>query len=261
MIFATPVSMLHFIGVWLSHLGGMTKMALGAFTRIITGRIEVRETLYQVDALGVKSLSIALLTAMFTGMVLALQFGHTMARFGAKDYVGNAVSVAILRELGPVLTTLLVGGRIGSGMTAELGSMAVTEQIDAIKALGADPVTKLVVPRVLAVCVIMPLLAVFADLVGLVGGMLLAKVEFGISFHFFVGSIFESCTLGDFFSGVGKTLFFGFFIAIIACYMGFTTRGGTEGVGNATTATVVLASVNTLVADFFLTKILFIIGV
>ncbi len=249
------------MGGWIYHVGGVAGMGLKTLVRVATGRVEPFETGRQIEALGVQSLSITVLTAMFTGMVMAIQLGYVIMRFGATEYVGNALVISFFRELGPVLTTLLVGGRIGAGMTAELGSMSVTEQIDAVKALGADPITKLVVPRVLAVCISLPLLAGLADIIGVFGGMFICRYEFGISYDFYLASVMDSGTLMDYMSGVSKTLVFGFFIAVIACYMGFATRGGTEGVGRATTTTVVVTSVNTLILDFFLTKLLTLLGV
>lgn len=246
---------------WALHVGGIARMGASALLRIVTGRLPLGEIVAQILALGARSLSITVLTAMFTGMVMAIQLGYVIMRFGATEYVGNALVISFFRELGPVLTTLLVGGRIGAGMTAELGSMAVTEQIDAIKALGADPIVKLVVPRVVAVCVSLPLLAALADIIGVAGGMLICRYEFGMSISFYVASVIESGTLVDYFSGITKTVFFGFFLAVIACYMGFSTRGGTEGVGKATTVTVVVTSVNTLILDFFLTKLMTLFGI
>jgi len=239
----------------LVKFGDINLLALRTFGAMLKRPFEFGEIGYQIYRLGVESTSIALLTAIFTGMVLALQFGYAMTKFGATMYVGNVVSISILRELGPVLTALMVGGRIGAGMTAELGSMAVTEQIDAMRGLGADPVKKLIVPRVLASMIIMPLLTTVSDLIGIFGAMVLSKAEFNISFYFFYNKMFESLAMGDYVSGIAKSIFFGYFIAMIACFYGFNTRGGTEGVGVATTRTVVATSVNTLLADFILTKL------
>lgn len=235
--------------------GEMNLLVLKTFRAAIKRPFEINASFYQVFRLGVESLSIALLTATFSGLVLALQFGYAMKRFGTEGYIGNVVATSILRELGPVLTALMVGGRIGAGITAELGSMAVSEQIDAMRALGADPVKKLIVPRVVAAMIILPILTAFADIIGVASAMLLANLEFGIPYSFFYHKMFNTLQLADFVSGVGKSLFFGFFIGLISCYYGFKTKGGTEGVGLATTKTVVLTSVNTLIADFILTKI------
>ena len=236
-------------------LGDLSILALKVVRRTFSRTLELREIIYQIRLLGIKSLSIANLTAVFAGMVLALQFGTSMARFGAREYVGQVVSIAILRELGPVLTALLVGGRIGAGMTAELGSMRVTEQIDAIRVLGSDPISKLIVPRVIAATIIMPILVAIADIVGIVGGGLISYLEFGITPLYYYQSIVEIAKVGDFLSGIGKAVIFGFFIGLIACRQGFQTSGGTEGVGQATTQTVVITSVNTLITDLVVTKL------
>jgi len=211
---------------------------------------------YQVEVLGVRSLSIGILTAMFAGLVMSLQFAFFMARFGIQHTVGKVVSLSIFRELGPVLTALTVGARIGSGIAAELGSMKVTEQIDAIRALGADPIKKLAVPRVLACVIVLPALAVLADVFAFVAGSAVVNVEYDIPFDQFYRSAIESTRWDDFTSGIAKSAIFGIIIAAVGCYKGFHVEGGTEGVGRATTETVAIASVAVLLADFFLTKLL-----
>lgn len=238
----------------LDLVGDLTLLAGRILARLNPRRLEWGELIAQIRLLGIKSLSISNLTAVFAGMVMALQFGASMTRFGAREYVGQVVSVAIVRELGPVLTALMVGGRIGAGMTAELGSMRVTEQIDAIRVLGADPLSKLMVPRIWASTLIVPLLSVVSDVVGVLGGMLVAKLEFGISPTYYYQSVIEIVGLNDFMSGIAKAAVFGFFIGLIACRQGFETKGGTEGVGQATTSTVVITSVTTLLLDLLLTK-------
>jgi len=217
---------------------------------------ELRLTVAQLELGGVDSWSITLLTAVFTGMVMATQFAIGLEPFGASIYTGKLVALGIVRELGPVLTSLLVGGRVGAGFTAELGSMAVTEQIDAIRALGADPVRKLVVPRVVAMTIAIPLLTIMADLIGCLGGVVITVAEVGVTFTFAVEQMVETIRAGDFLHGVIKSLFFGGIIAILACWRGMNTYGGTEGVGRATTETVVYTSVSILCADFLLTRIL-----
>ena len=236
-------------------LGSVAMMGGASIRRLFT-RFEWLETVYQVRQLGILSLSVALLTAVFAGLVMTIQFGYNMERFGATRYVGKVVSLAILRELGPVLTALMVGGRIGAGITAELGSMKVTEQIDAIRCLGADPIAKLVVPRVAAATIIMPLLTGLADVIGIFGGGLISQAEFDISLEFFYRTVVETIMISDFTSGLFKAAVFGFIISLVACHEGFHTEGGTEGVGLATTRTVVISSVSVLVADFILTKLM-----
>jgi phospholipid/cholesterol/gamma-HCH transport system permease protein len=197
-----------------------------------------------------------LITALFTGMVLALQTGIALERFGAKLYVGGVLGLALARELGPVLTALMVAGRVGAGITAEIGAMQVTEQVDAIRSLGADPVQKLVLPRVVAATLALPMLTAMANVLGIFGGMLIAVTQFGITANFFLDNVFWAITLEDVLSGLVKTFVFGWIIAMIGCFMAFETTGGTVGVGRATTAAVVLASISVLVSDFFLTKLL-----
>lgn len=210
----------------------------------------------QLFAIGNKSVSIVLLTSLFTGMVLALQFSLGLARFGLKMYAGQIVGLSITRELGPVLTALMIAARVGSGITAEIGSMVVTEQVMAIEAMGANPLQKLVVPRVLATMIAAPLLTVMADMIGILGGMVISMLEAGVSATFYMNQIWRTVQFDDFGHGVAKTVIFGLIISIIACYEGLNTEGGTEGVGKATTRTVVLASVLIFVADFFMTKLL-----
>ncbi|OGP83252.1 MAG: transporter [Deltaproteobacteria bacterium RBG_13_65_10] len=236
-------------------VGGVAVLSWETLLAAFSPPFELRELVRQVDEIGIKSLSIASITAIFTGMVLALQTAVGLTRFGAKLYVGSIVSMAMVRELGPTLTALILAGRVGSGITAELGSMAVTEQVDALRAIGANPVRKLVVPRVLACTVVMPLLAVLADFLGILGGMIIGTVELHVSRHFYLRTVQDTLVLSDVMSGIGKAPFFGFLIGAIACYNGLTTRGGTEGVGRATTNTVVAASIAILVTDFFLTKL------
>ncbi|MDH5673810.1 MAG: ABC transporter permease [Myxococcales bacterium] len=214
----------------------------------------------QVEAIGVRSTSVVLLTAVFSSMVITLQFSAQLSRFGAKEWAGNAVGVTLARELGPVMTALMVGGRVGAGIAAELGSMAVTEQIDAVRALGADPIKKLVVPRVLATLMVLPLMSSMAVVLGVLSGGVIASLEPEVSFNYFVQAALRSTTLSDYFSGVLKTLFFALNISAVACYRGMNTRGGTVGVGRATTETVVITSVVTLVSDFFLTKLFLAFG-
>ncbi len=213
----------------------------------------------QLHHLGVRSLSITTITALFTGMVLALQTAYTLGVYGAKLLIGDAVSLSMVRELGPVLTSLLVAGRVGAGITAEIGSMAVTEQVDAIRALGASPVKKLVVPKVLATLIMLPLLTILADFIGIMGGLIISTKELGQSPHYYMQHVVTALSFDDIFSGVGKTIFFAGFIAIIGCYNGLNASGGADGVGRATTSTVVIASILILISNFFLTKLFLLI--
>jgi len=248
---------LAFPGVYalLEGLGDMALLTRDAFRQLLARPPEWRLVVEQLDQIGWRSLSIVNLTALFTGMVLALQLGNYLARFGAKMFVSRIVGMSLVREMGPVLTALMIGGRVGAGITAELGSMAVTEQIDAVRALGASPIRNLVLPRMLAILIMLPVLTVLGDLVGVLGGLFISVTELRVGADFYLNSLIQVLLLGDVASGIGKSFFFGYFIGIIACRNGLGTTGGADGVGRATTATVVVASITVLVSDFFLTKL------
>jgi len=222
---------------------------------LFTCRLEPGAWFAQCYHIGVRSLTIANITAVFTGMVLALQAAFALQAFGAELFVADLVSLSIVRELGPVLTSLLVGGRVGAGITAELGSMRITQQLDAMRAMATSPVHKLVIPRVAACLVCIPTLTVIACLMGIMGGMFLSSTELNIDGHFYLARVLTAVEVGDMISGFGKSVFFGFFIGIIACNNGMRVSGGADGVGLATTRTVVAASITILVSDFFLTKL------
>lgn len=223
------------------------------------------DLIQQMDAIGVQSLTIVFLTGFFTGMVLALQSAAQMAQFGATIYIGRLVSASMIRELGPVLAGLIVAGRVGSGITAEIGSMRVTEQIDALNTLGTDPIKKLVTPRLIAALIMLPVLTIVSDLVGILGGNVIASLYVGIPTPVYWGTVWQQIAQGgfvwryipnDFIQGLSKPLVFGGIIAITGCYFGLNTRGGTEGVGIATTRTVVTASILILIVDYFMTQLL-----
>lgn len=218
-------------------------------------RFPFHETLVQFEATVVRSTAIVTLTALFTGMVLALQTAVSLTRFGAKPYTGSFVGLSFVLELGPVLTALMVSGRVGAGITAEIGSMAVTEQVDAIRAIGADPVQKLVLPRVISLTLGLPLLTMLAYILGILGGALIAN-QYGIAPNFYLQTVVNVVSLSNVFEGLSKTIFFGWLIATIACHLGLQTTGGTVGVGKATTRAVVYSSIGILISDFFLTKLL-----
>lgn len=240
---------------FMRHAGDAALLAGRATVALFTTRFELRQFIYQLDQLGVRSFGIAAATAIFVGIVMTIQFAFSLERFGAQNSVGRVVGLSEARELAPSLTALVVGCRIGAGITAELGSMAVTEQIDAIRALGADPIRKLVVPRVLAGTVLMPLLCTLALVLGIGSAMLVSKVTFGISMPFFLSTALDSIDLPDFLSGICKTPFFGFLVCLLGCHFGLTTRGGTEGVGRSTTQSVVTVAIGVLVADAILTQL------
>lgn len=239
----------------LTYLGGLSQLALQTFRAGLTPPYSLRALLVQMDRIGVQSLFIIGIAAIFTGLVLALQTIYGLSRFGAKNYVGIIVGLSMTRELGPVMTAILVGGRVGSGITAELGAMKVTEQIDAMRSLGASPVKRLVVPRVFATMLMLPVLTVMADALGIAGGVFISWFEFGVDTHLFMNTIWQIMKLPDFLSGLGKTVFFGFIVGIVGCYQGLTVTGGTEGIGRATTGAVVTSAILILISDFFLTKL------
>lgn len=240
----------------LDRFGRFSLLAAATVRAARRRRFPWLEILRQLEAIGARSMSIVLVTALFTGMVLALQTGIALERFGAKLYVGGVVGLALARELGPVLTALMVGGRVGAGITAEIGAMQVTEQVDAIRSLGADPVQKLVLPRVVAATLALPLLTALANVLGILGGMVIAMSQFGITPNFYLDNVYWAVTVEDVLSGLVKTFAFGWIIAMVGCFTAFETSGGTVGVGRATTTAVVVASISVLVADFFLTKLL-----
>jgi phospholipid/cholesterol/gamma-HCH transport system permease protein len=213
-----------------------------------------REAVYQMDTVGPGSLPIILLTGLFTGMVLALQSSVQLKVFGATIYVGKLVSLSMVRELGPVLSALMVAGRVGSGIAAEIGSMKDTEQIDAMMVEGTDPIMRLVVPRMLACILMLPLLTIVADAIGLFGGYLIGTMQLGIDPTFYWSSSFESLRYKDLVPGLFKPAFFGFIISMVGCHLGLKTHGGTVGVGRSTTESVVYSSILILSSDFFITK-------
>jgi phospholipid/cholesterol/gamma-HCH transport system permease protein len=213
----------------------------------------------QADAIGIGSLPIVILTGFFTGGVLALQSASTLAQFGAAAITGQLVSFSMIKELGPVLTSLMVSGRNASGMASELGSMMVTEQIDAMRALGTDPLKKLVMPRIVATVVMLFFLTIVSDTVGTLGGAAVSVFMLGQDGSQYFHTAYQALHYGDVVQGLVKPIFFGFIIATIGCYYGMTTRGGTQGVGRSTTQAVVVSSVLIIFSDFVLSK--FMIGI
>ncbi|MEZ4753269.1 MAG: ABC transporter permease [Bdellovibrionota bacterium] len=218
--------------------------------------INYKEVSKQMVKIGIESIPIVVITAAFSGMVLALQTAYGLQRFGAKNYVGNIIGLALVRELGPALSALVLCGRVGAGTAAEIGSMVVTEQVDAIKALGANPIRKLVTPKIVAAVISIPLLVVLADFIGIYGGGLVAIYELDLTAHSYFQSIVNTTYIRDVIDGLIKSGIFGFLFVSIACFKGLNTRGGTEGVGLTTTATVVVSSIVVLISDYFLTKAL-----
>ena len=218
---------------------------------------DVRELFRQMGKVGLGSIPVVLLTTMFTGMVMALQTFTVLRRVNAESFVGSGVAISMVRELSAVLSGLIVAGRAGSAMGAELGTMRVTEQIDALEVMATDPVHYLVVPRVWATTVMLPLLVVVGNGVGILGGYLVAVVLMGANPVTYIDRTFQFMSLNDLFSGLIKAAVFGFLLSSIGCQQGFYTTGGAEGVGRSTTAAVVVASIAILISDFFLTRLLF----
>jgi phospholipid/cholesterol/gamma-HCH transport system permease protein len=232
------------------------RLTRAAMRGLVTPPFYRYDIVEQLDAVGAQSLMVVLLTGFFTGAVLALQSGLTLDQFGARPFVGRLVSASMIKELGPVLTGLMLTGRVGSGIAAEIGSMVVTDQIFALRALGTDPVRKLVVPRVLAGVVMAPVLTVIADFVGIVGGWMIARYQLQVATGLYWSSILEALYMQDVWMGLIKPFVIGFVIVTIACHVGLRTSGGTQGVGRATTMSVVAGSVAVIAVDFFVTRVL-----
>ena len=241
------------------YLGGLTDLAVQTVQQTVRGPIERDIVMVQFEQIGVRSMSIVAITSLFIGMVLALQTAYALSDFGGSLFIGKIVSLSLVRELSPVLMSLMVGGRVGAGITAEIGTMKVTEQIDALRALATNPVRKLVVPKVMACTLMLPLLTSIACFIGILGGLVIAIGSLHLTANFYIRSVIETVKYNDLASGIGKTFFFGFAIGLIACFNGLRTTGGADGVGRATTATVVTASITVLIMDFFLTKLFLLI--
>jgi phospholipid/cholesterol/gamma-HCH transport system permease protein len=240
----------------LFHLGRYSLLSLRSLALAIVPPWRLRTLFKQMESVGVNSLFVVILTGLFTGAVFTLQVIYGFRRFSAESMVGPTVATAMTRELGPVLTSLMVTGRVGSAMAAELSAMKVTEQIDALTVMGADPVKYLISPRILAGIVMLPLLTAVADAVGVIGGYLVALGK-GLDPGQFASRIEDIVVMGDVYNGLIKSAAFGFILASVGCYMGFYTRGGAEGVGRSTTHAVVCSYVAILVGDFIMTAVMF----
>ncbi len=241
------------------YLGGSALLALQALREALFPPYRFGLFVAQIHAMGVLSLVLAVVAGLFAGMVIALQGAHELERFGATLYIGPTVARSMVREAGPLMTALLVGGKVGAGITAELGAMRVTEQVDALRAIGANYVKFLVVPRLLAGLVVFPLLTIIANVVGIFGGLLVAMLQFQIDYMLYWNTIFDITTFQDYFSGFGKSVVFGFLIALAGCYQGLTFTGGSTELGRATTDTVVVIGIAVLVADYLLTQLFFLL--
>jgi phospholipid/cholesterol/gamma-HCH transport system permease protein len=251
-----PAWLIEWIKRALLELQEYVRLCAASIRGAVSRPFYARDVVEQLEAIGLGSLTVVLLTGFFTGAVLALQSGMTLDQFGARPFVGRLISASMIKELGPVLTALMLAGRVGSGIAAELGSMVVTEQISALRALGTDPMRKLVVPRVLAGFVMCPILTVVANTVGMLGGWIIALTQLRVASSVYWNSVTEGLFLEDVWMGVLKPFFLGFVIVTIGCHVGLRTTGGTQGVGRATTNAVVASSVTVLVVDFFVTRLL-----
>lgn len=253
--------LLESIGKWAGRVinatGGMVLMLVQAFLWLFVPPLKLRNTFRQMEFVGVKSIFVVLLTGAFTGAVLALQSYNALKRFGAESLVGPTVALSMARELGPVLTGLMVTGRAGSGMATELGTMRVTEQIDALATMAVNPIKYLVSPRILAGVLMLPVLAIITDFVGVIGGYFVAVKMLGVNSGVYIGRTVDFVKPQDIFDGLTKAAVFGLILSLVACYHGFNTSGGAAGVGEAATKSVVLGCVLILVADYFLTSIMF----
>jgi phospholipid/cholesterol/gamma-HCH transport system permease protein len=238
------------------ELQDYVRLVAAALRATVTPPYYRHDIVEQLDLIGVRSLTVVLLTGFFTGAVLALQTGLTMDKFGARPIVGQLVSASMIKELGPVLTGLMLTGRVGSGIAAELGSMMVTDQINALRSLGTDPIRKLVVPRMLAGVLMAPVLTAIADFVGIVGGWIVARYQLQVATGLYWSSIERALYMEDLWMGLIKPVVIGFVIVTVACHIGLRTSGGTQGVGAATTRSVVAGSVVVIAVDFFLTRLL-----
>lgn len=244
-----------FIRHKIAYLGGLALLFLRFLKQLSKRPFFTPELKEQCMQVGIGSIPIALVTLFFVGVVFAYQFGTTLRALGAVQYIGRVTTVSLVRELGPVFTAMVVGGRVGAGMAAEIGSMRVSEQIDAIQALGASPIKKLIVPRILAGTFMIPLISIFSTLIGFLGAMIISWFEFRVSPVSFYGTSIATVKMIDIISGFTKTFFFGFGVSLVGCYEGFFCDFGTAGVGRATTRAVVNVSLVIVFTDFFLTRI------
>lgn len=239
------------------YIGGVFHLFVGTVFQIFVPPFRRKEFFSQMYKVGVLSFPIVLLVSLFTGMVLALQSAYQLTRMNANIYISGLVALSMVRELGPVLTALVVAGRVGASITAELGTMKVTEQIDALETLATNPIKYLVVPRFLALCVMLPLLTVYADFIGIIGGYLIGVYKLLIGSTIYIKMTFDPLVFKDVFSGLLKSLVFAMIICVISCYEGFRTEGGAEGVGKATTLSVVTSFILIIAADCLFTALFY----
>ncbi|MDD5005265.1 MAG: ABC transporter permease [Candidatus Omnitrophica bacterium] len=239
------------------YLGGVTELCLETFFWIFVPPMKRERIFEQAKRIGLDSLLIVSLVGLFTGMILALQTAYLMKKLSSEIYIASIIALSLTRELGPVLTALIVAGRSGAAITAEIGTMTVTEQVDALKTLATNPVKYLVVPRFLALTFMLPVLTIYADLVGIFGGYLIGVNRLSISPSMYLATTFDTLVNKDIFTGLIKTVFFGMLIALISCYEGLNVEGGAEGVGKSTTNSVVTTFIFIIVADCFFTALFY----
>ncbi len=240
-------------------VGGVSILGYEIVLELFRGKVFFNLVAEQIYQLGVRSIPLVFLTALTIGMVMSLQFGLGLEKFGGKLYVPKLIAATVIREIGPMFTSLMLAARVGAGIASEIGSMMVTQQIDAIRALGTSPIQKVVIPRVLALLISLPILVVFANIIGMTGGMIIGATELGLDPNFYFIKTINTIAFADYISGFGKTFFFALFISVPACYYGLNVKDGTHGVGSATTKSVVTSSILILVGDFFLSKLFWLI--
>lgn len=240
-------------------MGGMANLGAQTFYWSFVPPSQAKRVMEQARKVGLDSLPIVSLIALFIGVILALQTAYQMQRLGSEMYIASIVAVSIVRELGPVITSLVVAGRVGAAITAEIGSMQVTEQVDALETLGTNPVKYLCVPRFLALSLMLPILTLYSDIIGILGGWLICVNKLAISSSMYLHMSFDSLLFKDLFTGLVKTIFFGMIIALVSCYQGFNVRGGAEGVGKATRNSVVVSFILIIICDSFFTALFYFI--
>jgi phospholipid/cholesterol/gamma-HCH transport system permease protein len=242
---------------FIKHLAGVSELTFQTLVLIPAKPLSFKRVFEQAKKIGVDSLPIVSLVSLFIGMIMALQTAYIMQKMSSEIYIASIVAVSLTRELGPVITALIVAGRSGAGITAELGTMNVTEQVDALVTLGSNPIKYLVVPRFLSLTFMLPVLTLFSDAIGIFGGYLIAVYRLSIRSSLYMNMTFQTLVYKDLFTGLIKTIFFGMIIALIACYEGLNVQGGAEGVGKATTKSVVNAFIMIIAADCFFTALFY----
>ncbi len=252
-LLAIPYRMLLF-AVW--EIQSYTVLSARAIANLFTRPIYMREVILQMERIGIGSLTIILLTGFFTGAVLGIQSESALRRYGAVSITGQLVAITLVRELGPVLSALMMAGRIGSGIASELGSMVVSEQINAMRALGTDPTRRLVTPRMIATVMMLPILTILCNTIGMIGGWVIARYKLLLSSNQYWSDVINALEFSDVFGTLLKPVVFGFIISMTGCYVGLRTYGGTEGVGRSTTQAVVSASILVIATDFFLNNLI-----